>query len=104
MLFIPDDLAYAVRLDISADGIFYADNISAQSGSYLAVFKGKVTILGGAILQNKIFAITEGLGALDVTTDKLQTFGIPAEVLSLDNAIVNGDVLGVPEGILGLEM
>ena len=104
MLFVPDDLAYAVRLDKSADGILYADDISAHYSFDLTVFKRKVAALGGTILKDKTFAIAEWLGALDMTTNESQIFRIPAEVFALDNAIVNGHVFRVPECVLGLEM
>ena len=104
MLFVPDDLADAVRLDKSADGILYADDISAHCRFDLTVFKRKVAALGGTILKDKTFAIAEWLGALDMTTNESQIFRIPAEVFALDNTIVNGDVFRVPKGILGLEM
>ena len=104
MLFVPDDLADAVRLDKSTCGVLDADDIAAQGCFDLTVFKGKIAILGRAVLQDKIFAIAEGLSALDMTTDEPQIFGIPSEILSFDDTIVNGNVLGVPEGILGLEI
>ena len=104
MLFVPDDLTNAVRLDKSACGVLDADDIAAQGCSDLTVFKGKIAILGRAVLQDKIFTIAEGLSALDMTTDEPQIFGIPSKILSFDDTIVNGNVLGVPEGILGLEI
>jgi len=104
MLFVPDDLADAVCLDKSADGILDADDITVNRSFYLAVFKREVAALGGAVLQDKILAIAEGLCALDMTTDEAQIFGIPAEIFSLDDAVVHGDIFGVPEGVLGLEI
>ena len=104
MLFVPDDLADAICSDKAADGILYADDIAIYCRFDLAVFKREVAILGQAVVKDKIFAIAEGLGALDMTTDEVQILGIPAEIFSLDDAVVNNNVLGVPEGVLGLEM
>lgn len=104
MFFVPDDLAYAICLDEAADGILYTDDIAINRSFDLTVFKREVAALGGAVLQDKILAIAEGLGALDMTTNESQILGIPAEIFSLDDAVVNGNVLGVPEGVLGLEI
>lgn len=104
MFFVEDYFADSVCLYKSADGILYAFDASPDSRLDLASLEGKVAILGGTILQNEIFAIAEGLCSLYVTTDEVKILGIPAEILALNNTVINGNVFRVPEGILGLEI
>ena len=101
---VEDYLSDTVSLYVARNGVLYAVNASLYRRLDLASLEGKVAILHSAILKNEIFAIAEGLSALDMATDKLQALGIPAEILALDNAVVNRHVLSVPKGILSLEM
>lgn len=104
MLLIPYDFSYAVGSDKTAYGILHADDTPIDCRLNRAVFKGQVAILGGAILQNEIFAVAQGLCSLDMATDKAKIFGIPSKILAFKDGIIDGDVLCVPECVLGLEI
>ena len=92
MFFVKNYFADGVCSDESADGILYAFDITADGRLNLASFEGKVARIGGAILQNEIFAIAEGLCSLYVTTDERQILGIPAEILAFYHAVIYGHV------------
>ena len=92
MFFVEDYFADRICFDESADGILYADNISANSRFDLTSLEGEVAILGGTILENQVFAIAKGQCSLYVATDEAKILGIPAEILALNNAIVYGHV------------
>lgn len=57
----------------------------------------------GAVFEDQVFAITEGLRAGDTATDKAEIAGIPAEVLAFDLGVIDRTVLGFPKGIFGIE-
>ncbi len=102
---VQDNLADGVGLDIAGAGVFHGDDVAFYGGLDAAVLEGKVCVgLEGAVFQDEVLAVAQGLGSANVAVHQTEVLGIPAQELSLDAGIVHGDVLTFPESILGVQV
>ena len=104
-VFVNDDFADAVGVDAAAAGIFHGSDVTLHGGVDAAVFKGQVGVgFKGAVLQDEVLAVAQGLGAAYVAANQLEVLGIPPQEFPLDAGVVHGDVLALPEGVLGVQV
>ena len=70
-----------------------------------AVLKSEVCVgFKGAVFQDKVFAVAQGLASANVAANQLQVLCVPAQELSLDAGVVDRYVLALPECVLGIEV
>ena len=83
-------------------GVLYVGYRAAYVGLHGGVLEGAVAVgAEGAVLQHQVVGVTERLLARYVAVDEAQAARMPAYVLAVEHGVVHGDVLHLPESVLG---
>lgn len=98
--FIVSNAAYATTDDLPRERVFYLANVAPYGGLHFAFFEDAVAgRIEGAVFQNEVAAIAEGLFACNVTTHEVQVFRVPAEVFTVQHAVVHRYVFCFPKRV-----
>ncbi len=101
---IENDFADRIRHDFAARRVLHARHRAADIRMHRAVLEGEIRVrIKRAVFQHQVFAVAKRLLTLDVAVDEMEVLGVPAEVFAVQRAVVAGDVLGVPEGVAGMD-
>ena len=100
---VPDDFPNGGDGDVSGVGVFDADDRGCDGGLHVGALKAQVGVYHLAVNEPQIFAVAQGLGADDPAVVQGKAVGIPGQVLSLYGAVAHGDILPMPESVLGVK-
>lgn len=101
---VNDNFPERWSLDRTASRILHTRHGSSDSGSYLGILESKVAIGSKfAIHEGQISCIAQRLCTGNLATYECEAARMPTEILADKFGIVDSDMLGAPESILGMD-